>query len=232
MHSQQSESAIARTGEEVVRRFRQLYAQGAVNLFEGNISARAGEVILMTPSQQDKEALTPAMLVHLSADGTVLKPGRGTAGEELAPSSEYRMHLELYRLRPDAGAVVHTHSPFATAFALAGLPVTGELPELMLQFGGEFPCAPYGRPGTDEVFTTFPRHFGEEHRDAVLLANHGLVCVGGDVTQAFARAEAAEKLAKTVWLARALGSESPLPAGEAEALLARWAGARPNTERR
>ncbi len=202
--------------EQIVRCFRKLYEQGTINLFEGNFSARDGESILMTPSQQNKETMTPDMLVTLDAEGKLL------SSNGLKPSSEARMHLEIYRLRPDLGAVVHTHSAFASAFALAGRPIRSELAELSLFYGGEIPCCAYGAPGTDAVFAEFERYFLRERKDVVLLANHGVVAAGRDVEEAFSRAEAVEKLAKTALLAQLLGGECPLPDGAAAELTARW----------
>ena len=205
---------------QIVHCFKRLYEQGTINLFEGNISARAGDTILMTPSQQNKETMTPEMIVALGSDGRLL------ADHGYRPSSEARMHLEIYRLRPDLGAVVHTHSAFATAFALAGQPIRGELAEIYMFYGGEIPCCAYGAPGTDAVFAEFERYFVGEGKDVVLIGNHGLVAAGRDLEEAFSRAEAVEKLAKTVLLARQLGGEKPLPAGAAEELLARWKAGR------
>jgi len=202
--------------KELVRYFKKLYEQGTINLFEGNLSARDGDVVLMTPSQQNKEAMTPDMLVEMDLEGNVL------SDNGYAPSSEYRMHLEVYRLRPDVGAVLHDHSACASAFALAGQPIRCEMAEMYWYYGGEVPCCAYGAPGTDAVFADFGRYFAREGRDVVLLANHGLVAAGRDVEEAFSRAEAVEKLAKTALLARLLGGEKALPPGEAEELLRRW----------
>ena len=202
--------------EQIVRCFRKLYEQGTINLYEGNFSARDGDSILMTPSQQNKETMTPDMLVVLDAEGRIL------SSSGLKPSSEYRMHLEIYRLRLDLGAVVHTHSAYASAFALAGIPIRSELAELNMFYGGEIPCCAYGAPGTDAVYADFERYFLWERKDVVLLANHGLVAAGHDVEEAFSRAEAVEKLAKTAFLARLLGGECPLPDGAAEELIGRW----------
>ncbi len=210
---------MQRIKEEIVRYFRRLYEQGTINLFEGNISARVGDVVLMTPSQQNKETLLPEMIVEMDMEGNV-------KGNVLRPSSEYRMHLALYRLRPDLGAVVHTHSAFASAFALAGKPIQNDMAEMWMFYGGEIPCCAYGEPGTDAVFADFERYFVKEDKDAVLLANHGLVTAGRDVEQAFSKAEAVEKLAKITVLAQLLGGEQPLPPGGADVLLARCAEVR------
>ncbi len=202
--------------KELVDYFRKLYENGTVNLFEGNLSARDNDVILMTPSQQNKERMTADMIVEMDEQGTVL------SDNGYAPSSESQMHLEIYRLRPDVGAVVHDHSAFACAFALAGIPIRGELAELYMLYGGEIPCCSYGTPGTDAVFTEFSHYFSEKKYDAVLLANHGLVTAGKNLEDAYAKAEAVEKIAKITLLARLLGGESPLPDGAADALLTRW----------
>lgn len=209
--------------EDMVRYFRRLYEQGTINMFEGNISVRAGDTVLMTPSQQNKETMRPEMVVELMPDGTARENG-------FRPSSEYRMHLAIYRLRPDVGAVVHTHSAFATAFALAGQPIQNELAETWMFYGGEIPCCAYGTPGTDAVFAEFERRFVTEDRGAVLLANHGLVTAGKNLEDAFAKAEAVEKLAKITLLTRLLGGALPLPAGETETLLARYRSGRPARE--
>ena len=206
--------------EQIVRCFRKLYEEGTINLYEGNFSARDGENVLMTPSQQNKETMTADMLVTLDKSGNIL------SSNGLRPSSEAKMHLEIYRLRPDLGAVVHTHSAYATAFALAGMPIRSQIAELHLFYGGEIPCCTYGEPGTDAVFADFERYFLREQKDVVLLANHGLVAAGRDVEEAFSRAEAVEKLAKTALLARLLGGECPLPDGAAAVLTDRWRKAR------
>ena len=200
---------------EIVRCFQKLYAQGTVNLFEGNLSVRAGDRIYMTPSQQNKETMTPEMILTLSPEGALLHES------VLKPSSETPMHLALYRLRPDIGAIVHTHSACAAAFALAGQDIETELAEQYLFFKGSIPCCAYGTPGTDAVFQDFARYFKDEGKNAVLLANHGLVTAGNTLEEAFARAEAAEKIAKIALMAKLLGKEQPLPEGEKERLAGR-----------
>ncbi len=200
---------------ELVRVFQKLYFQGTINMYEGNLSVRDGEVILMTPSQQNKETMTPEMIVEMDPEGNLLSDNGFRA------SSEYKMHLEIYRLRPDIGAVVHDHSAFASAFALAGQPLRCEMAELYMFYGGEIPCCRYGTPGSDEVFAEFEQYFLQEKKNVVLLANHGLTAAGKDLEEAFSRAEAVEKLAKITLLARLLGKENSLPSGEAEKLMKR-----------
>ena len=206
--------------EEIIRYFRKSYELGFVNMFEGNISARAGGRVLITPSQKNKEQVTPDMLCELSLEGDILGDGANH------PSSEYRMHLALYRLRPDIQAVVHVHSPFATAWALNDSPIRGDLAEVYMFFSGEIPVCSYGTPGTDQVFKDFGRYFVNEDKDAVLLANHGLVAGAASVEQAFAKVEAAEKLAKILTIAQLGGKPHHLTEREKAALLARYRASR------
>ncbi|MBQ7676764.1 MAG: class II aldolase/adducin family protein [Lachnospiraceae bacterium] len=184
---------------KIVHFFKRLYETGDITLYEGNFSARLEDHFLITPSQQSKETLTEDMLVEIDAKGNVLYDNG------YVPSSEYRMHLALYSLREDVRAIVHTHSVFATAFALKSVPVTGELAELSLFFGGEIPCCSYGKPGTEAVYADFERYFVREKRDVVLLAKHGLVAAGSCAEEAFARAQTAEKIAKITLLSQLVG---------------------------
>ena len=194
---------------EVVRITKAMYHSGMTNLFEGNVSMRVGDVMLLTPSQQDKEKMTPDMIIELDLEGNVLY-----APEGLRPSVEYRMHAAAYRMRPDIRAVVHTHSACATAYAMAGKPITSDaFLELNLLFG-QIPVAPYGMLGTEAIYAGMEPLLQDYH--VVLLENHGVLAVGPDLTTAYSRAEAAEKMAKTLILTNLLGGEKPLPAEELE----------------
>lgn len=198
---------------EIIGRFRRLYESGMINMFEGNISVRAGDVILMTPSQMEKEKITPAMITEMDIDGNVLNE------PEVKASSEYKLHLAVYRLRDDIRAVVHTHSTYATACAVSGIPVAGNMAEIFMFFGGEIPVCTYGAPGSEAIYADFPRYFVDEDRDAVLLANHGVVTAGRTLAEAYSKTEAAEKIAKINAIVHESGSELVLPEEEREKLL-------------
>lgn len=200
------------TKAQIVHEFKHLYDRGMVTRYEGNISVRVGDTILITPSQQDKRTLEARMIGEVNAQGTPLR------NDGITVSSELNMHLALYALRPDIGAIVHVHSPYATAFALAARPLDAALPELYAVFGGPIPCARYGTPGTPAIAADFGDIFGTQHRNAALLANHGLVCAGADLDEACALTETAEKLAHIALASTMLGPEHPLPDGEAERL--------------
>ena len=200
---------------EVVHYFKKQYDLSMLNTFEGNLSVRVkgSNTILITPSQQEKDKITPEMILEVDMDGNLLDK------TDLEPSSELGMHLEVYKLRPDLQSVLHNHSTFATAFALVGRPLANDMAESFMFYGGDIPVAPYGRPGTTDVYKDFKKFFVDRDRDALLLANHGLVTAGYTVSDAFSKAEAIEKLAKITIMSEILGPDNPLSAIEKQKLL-------------
>ena len=192
---------------DVVRIAQKMYHCGMTNMFEGNVSVRSGDTILLTPSQQDKDTLTIEKIIEMDMDGRVKNPACG-----LKPSVEYRMHARLYALRPDIRAVVHNHSAFASAYALAGKAIESDAHlELNLMFG-KIPVVPYGMLGTEDIYRGIDPLICDYN--AMLLENHGVLAVGPDATTAFSRIEAVEKIAKTLILTGLLGGEKPLPQEE------------------
>ncbi len=200
--------------EEMIARFLRLYESGMINMFEGNITVRTPDCVLVTPSQKEKDKITPEMIIEMDFEGNILND------PPAKPSSEYRMHLLLYRLRDDINAIVHTHSAYATSYAVARKPVRGNMAELYMFFGGEIPVCSYGTPGTEEICADFPKYFVEEDKDAVLLANHGIVTAGKTLADAYSKAESAEKLAMIGIQARLIGEKDALTDEEKEPLLA------------
>lgn len=206
-----------RLKQEIVETVQREYRFGMVNMFEGNVSARLGRRVFITPSQVSKETMEPSMIIETDLSGQVVHQPPG-----FKASSELAMHLEVYRLRPDVRAVVHNHSLFATAFAVNGMPLVSDALTEMNMIFGQVPVVPYGRPGTKEICRDFHRYLGNYH--GVLLANHGVLAFGADLERAYSYAEAIEKIAKTLYLARQLGQPSALPPEETAAL--REAGSR------
>ena len=200
--------------KEMIARFRKLYESGMINMFEGNITVRMPDCVLVTPSQMEKDRITPEMIIEMDMDGNII------GNPPSKPSSEYKMHLAVYRLREDLKAIVHTHSAHATSFAVAGQPVRGNMAEIFMFFGGEIPVCSYGAPGSDAIYADFPRFFVQEDKDAVLLANHGVVTAGKSLADAYSRTEAAEKLAMIEKEVRLLGTENVLTEEERAPLLA------------
>jgi L-fuculose-phosphate aldolase len=200
----------------IVRTCRRLWQRGLVAGPDGNVSVRlADDRILVTGAGLSKGELTTDDLVELRLDGTML-------GGTCRASSEVRMHLRIYEVRPDVGAVVHAHPPTATGLAVAGEDLmTPVLPEIILQLGG-VPRLPFVVPGGEElagsVAAAMRRH------DAVLLANHGATTVGPTLLVAHQRMESVEHAARIILTARLAGRVTELTPEQRRALAA-WPGA-------
>ncbi len=198
-----------------------LDAAGFMPQKSGNLSLRTARGFLITPSGLPYAALTPGDLVECGVDGVSLGPRRG----EVRPSSEWRLHAAIYRARADAGAVVHTHSPMATALACA----RHAIPPLhyMITLAGEggargIPCAPHATFGTEALAEAVVASLGAGLR-ATLLANHGVVALGATLAGAVALAREVENLATQYLALRAAGLApvllSPEELAEAAAML-------------
>ena len=199
--------------QEIVDIVKKEYRLQMVNMFEGNVSARYEDKMLITPSQINKEVMIPEMIIETDMEGNILYQPKG-----LHPSSETKMHLEVYRVRPDVQAVVHNHSIYATAHAINGMPIVSDaLTEMNVTFG-QVPVVPYGTPGTYRIYKDFDKYLG--NYSAVLLANHGVLAFGTGLEKAFSVAEAVEKVAQTLYIAKQLGQPSPIPAEEVKGLRA------------
>lgn len=184
----------------VVRACRQLLATGLVRGTSGNVSIRRAEAVAVSPTGVPYSELTPVAVPVLRLDGSPLDG-------ELAPTSELALHLAVYRARPDVAAIVHTHSMFATVFAVLGEPIP-PVHYLLARAGGNVPLAPYARYGTAELAEACVRALADG--PAVLLAQHGVVTVGADLAAAMAAAEAVEYVAELAWRARLAGNPRTL----------------------
>lgn len=191
---------------------RRMYARCLVAANDGNISVRLGpDRILATPTLVSKGYMTPEMLVTVDLDGALVEGSR-------KPSSELRMHLRVYRDRPDANAVVHAHPTAATGFAVAGVPLEeAYMPELVVSLGS-VPVAPYATPSTEEVPESIAPYL--RNHVALLLANHGALTWGGDLFEAYFRMETLESYAGILAAARAIGEPRPIPADKVRRLVA------------
>jgi L-fuculose-phosphate aldolase len=192
---------------------RRLWTRGYVASNDGNITTRIGEnEILTTPTGVSKGFMTPDMIIKLDMDGKVL-----SSSGRFKPSSEVKMHLEVYRQRNDVGSVIHAHPPYCTSFAVAGIPLNKcVLPEAILTLGA-VPIAPYGTPSTREIPDSIKPHI--EKSDAVLLANHGALTMGIDLLTAYHRMETLEHSAYIVFLSIQLGNVNIIPEKEVEKLM-------------
>jgi L-fuculose-phosphate aldolase len=192
-------SSDAQLRADIVEVGRRLYARGYTASNDGNISVRLGpDRLLMTPTSVCKGFMTAEMMCITDLDG------KKVAGER-HPSSEMQMHLEVYRQRPDANAVVHAHPPTATGFAVAGIPLDRAVLAEVVTTLGSVPIAEYATPSTKELPEAV-RQYVQAH-DGMLLANHGALTLGKDLFSAYYKMETIEHFAKISLVARLLGGE-------------------------
>ena len=195
---------------DIVEVGRRLWQRGYVASNDGNISVRLDDHrLITTPKNVSKGFMTPDMMVITDLDGKKI------AGER-DPSSELKMHLEVYRNRADARAVVHAHPPTATGFAVAGIPLDRAVLAEVITTLGSIPIAEYATPSTEELPAAV-RKYVKAH-DGLLLANHGALALAGDVMSAYYRMETIEHFAKISLVARTLGREQLLSREEVERL--------------
>ena len=197
--------------DDIIRIGQLVYQKGWVAANDGNISIRLGaDRVLCTPTGVSKGMMQPDDLIVCDMQGNKVEGARER-------TSELMMHLTIYSLRPDVLGVVHTHPPVATGFAASGRALNQAiLPEVVVNLGC-IPLAAYGLPGTpalSESILPFVSTY-----DAILLANHGAVCYGGDVWQAFFKMETLEHYARIALVSELLGGPNLLPRAEVEKLI-------------
>jgi L-fuculose-phosphate aldolase len=189
--------------ESLVDYGRRMVHDGLVDGVSGNLSARAGDLIAITPSGVPYQDMAPA-------DICLVRPTDGSTAAGGRPSTETPMHLAVYRAT-DAAAIVHTHSPFVVALST----VLDELPAVhyaMAGLGGLVRVTPYARFGTQELADgTVAALTG---RTAVILRNHGALAYGASLGQAYDRARTLEWLASVYWHARTAGRPRTLTAAQ------------------
>jgi L-ribulose-5-phosphate 4-epimerase len=170
----------------------------------GNVSARDTEsgLVVIKPSGVRYEHMRPEHMVVLDLEG------RKVEGE-LKPSSDTASHLYIYRHRPDVGGVVHTHSPYATAFAANGRPIPVVLTAIADEFGGPIPCGGFSLIGDESIGKVVLESIGRS--SAVLLKNHGVFTIGKNAEAAVKAAVMTEDNARSVWLALQLGTPDEIP---------------------
>lgn len=177
----------------------------------GNLSVRLDEdKMIITPSGFEKSALTVRDLLVMSLDGKILKG-------KWKPTIETPMHLKIYNSRKDVKAIVHTHSPYATVFAVANESIPVQTVEAASAIGHPIPVTDYVRAGTEEMAEEVVRVLGEKGI-AVLIRNHGVVAVGETLEDAFHAAILVEEEARTYYLTKLLGKTNPIPPEEVEIL--------------
>jgi L-fuculose-phosphate aldolase len=173
----------------------------------GNVSARSGDRLLITPSGLPYAEMTPEHIVAMPLDAD-----DGRYEGLLAPSSEWRFHLDIMRARSEVGAIVHTHSTYATALAICGREIPAVHYMIAASGGPTIRVAPYATYGTAELSKNAVAAL--DGRSACLLANHGVIATGPTLQRALWLAGEVETLAKQYYLAETLGGAQVLPDGE------------------
>lgn len=196
--------------DDLTEATREMYRRGLVGAYSGNTSLRltgSGDdsLLLVTPTHHPYYRLQPDELVVVNLDGEPVAPA------PMAPSSETRLHLEIYRRRPDVQAVAHTHSIYASVAAVIGRDIPPLIDEMLMTIGGPIKVSKYAFPGTQELAEQAYAALGD--RNAALLRNHGAVGVGPDIWEALEVCDLVERLAQIFVLARNFGprAASPLP---------------------
>ena len=191
------------TKQAVLDAAKAMVACGLVEGTAGNVSGRLHDGrVVMTPSSLDYDVMTLDDLVVTDADGNVLEGSR-------PPTSEKALHLACLRAHEDIGAVMHCHALFASMFAINHQPIPCVAEEFDVYVGGAVPVAEYQLTGSDELAEEASRWLAD--RGAVLMANHGLLCVGKSPADALKVARLVERTAQLVWGAKLMGEPVPLP---------------------
>lgn len=202
--------------EEIVAVAQAIDRAGFCPSKSGNVSARFGDGLLITPSGLPYAQTKPEDLIYLDLDGAVLSGSR-------KPSSEWPFHVAIYKARPDAQAIVHTHSPRATTLSCArqGIPPFHYM--IAICGGSDIRCADYATFGSPELAANAVK--GLEGRKAVLLANHGVIALGASLAGAHMIVSEVENLAGQYLDLLASGLKPVLLDGpEMERVTARFAG--------
>ena len=191
---------------------KRIYDRGMVAANDGNISVKISDnEFLCTPTGVSKGFMTPEYICKVDADGNVIQANKG-----FKPSSEIKMHMRVYKERPDVQAVVHAHPIYATSFAIAGIPLTQPImPEAVIALGC-VPIAEYGTPSTHEIPDAVSKYL--QYYDAVLLENHGALAYSDSLLAAYHKMESLEFYAQLLFLSKQLGGPQELSKDQVEKL--------------
>lgn len=189
--------------EKLVNYCHKVYAKEFVSAYDGNLSVRTPSgSILITRSAVCKGEVTVEDILEIDLNGKIIN-GKGKV------TTEAKIHLLAYRERPEVNAVVHTHPPYATAFAALGEKLDRPVfPEVILSLG-KIPLCKYATPSTEELPDSMKPYI--KHAWAMLLENHGSVTFGKSIDDAYYKTEKLEHAAKTLFIARCMGREKSLP---------------------
>jgi L-ribulose-5-phosphate 4-epimerase len=211
------DAAVTQLRETVAHLHGELIRNGLVTWTAGNVSARVPgrDLMVIKPSGVSYDELTPASMVVCDLHGAVVD------GEH-APSSDTAAHAYVYRHMPKVGGVVHTHSTYATAWAARNEPIPCVLTMVADEFGGEVPVGPFALIGDDAIGRGIVETLRHSRSRAVLMAGHGPFTIGRDARDAVKAAVMLEDVARTVHIARQLGTTASLQPSDVDALFTRY----------
>ena len=208
---------IDRLKAEVAALHAELPRNNLVVWTAGNVSARVpgADLLVIKPSGVSYDDITPEAMVVCDLDGNLVEGDR-------KPSSDTAAHAYVYRHMPEVGGVVHTHSDYATAWAARREPIPCVLTMIADEFGGDIPVGPFALIGDDSIGRGIVETLRTSRSRAVLMANHGPFTIGSDARDAVKAAVMVEDVARTVHLARQLGTPVPIPPSDIDRLFDRY----------
>ena len=190
--------------EAIIEKARWMNAIGINQGTSGNISARLGEQILITPRSVPYETMQPEMIASMPLNGEY-----GAWQGEIPPSTEWRFHIDIMHARPEVGAIVHTHSTFATVLSMARRPIPACHYMIGIFGGADVRCADYATFGTKALSENALKAL--EGRNGCLLANHGMIAAGNNLDNAMWLAVELETIAKQYYHSLLIGGPAVLP---------------------
>ena len=209
--------AVASLRRQVCDLHQELVKYQLVVWTAGNVSARVpgADLFVIKPSGVDYDRLTPEAMIVCDLDGAVVDG-------DLSPSSDTAAHAYVYRHLPDVGGVVHTHSTYASAWAARGEPVPCVLTAMADEFGAEIPVGPFALIGDDSIGRGIVDTLKGHRSPAVLMKSHGVFTIGRDARAAVKAAVMCEDVARTVHVARQLGTPVPIEPAHVDSLFDRY----------
>ena len=208
---------VQRVRTEVAALHAELPRNGLVAWTAGNVSARVPghDLLVIKPSGVSYDDLSPETMVVCDLEGDLVEGDR-------SPSSDTAAHAYVYRHLPEVNGVVHTHSTYATAWAARGEAIPCVLTMMADEFGGEIPVGPFALIGDDSIGRGLVETLQRSRSTAVLMQSHGPFTVGRTAEEAVKTAVLCEEVARTVYLARQLGSPLPISQTDIDSLYARY----------
>jgi len=209
--------AIAAARKQVAELHAELPRNDLVVWTAGNVSARVSgaDLLVIKPSGVSYDEITPDNMVVTDLDGKLVEG-------ELSPSSDTAAHAYVYKHLPHVGGVVHTHSTYATAWSARGEAIPCVLTMIADEFGGEIPVGPFAMIGDDSIGRGIVETLRQHRSPAILMRNHGVFTVGRDARAAVKAAVMCEDVARTVHIARQLGTPLPIAQRDIDALYDRY----------